>query len=506
MRVHMFMTFVLTMAALVTSFPSWHSRFSPGLSRQSLKMTSVPGGAVEEPKNVSSQSGLTGLVGLSSDDEFYARKLNFAIDLQGFTLPGLMWAAATADAEALKITTEQYMENIKSNRDEFFKGDLFDCKDLMENLREALDTNGTFTLLLGGKHVGKSKVLETLAKEYNDAAQGLLVLVVDMRKTDLTAGIVEAVGKLNQETKWKGLEGDFQDKLIEAAGELAVLAMGDRGKTVKIVSKLFKTEELTAVEAIASFVDAAKKMGRVPCLFVDEANRAFELVGAAAPEKKKRVQDILAMLTALAKQDKVLNVLLASSEYAYPYRLKKDVDFNVANIGRTIFAGEVPPASMRELLVKKWGLGLGLSDLCLAAYGGHIHYTAMALSELSLRKQDFAADYVVPASVYDGIVECLEEETKHPGMTDLLCELAVSGFAAIDKTSDPRAEMMVKKNVAGVVVKGSLVVGLPPEVWGCGAHCGLVPASQEVRLMIGEVLTRKAAREARSLALDRRRS
>ena len=57
-------------------------------------------------------------------------------------------------------------------------------------------------------------------------------------------------------------------------------------------------------------------------------------------------------------------------------------------------AGEVPPKRMRELLEKKWGVGPRLTNLCIAAYGGHIHYTAMAITELSLRKEDFSAAMV----------------------------------------------------------------------------------------------------------------
>ncbi len=183
-----------------------------------------------------------------------------------------------------------------------------------------------------------------------------------------------------------------------------------------------------------------------------------------------------------------MSVLLASSEYTYPYRLKKELGFNLANIGKTVFAGEIPPGRMRELLVEKWGLGPGLSELCLAAYGGHVLYTDMALSKLLLQKQDFAAEDVCPPTVYSGIVECLEAEAELPGMTDLLRKVAVFGFAPIDESSDPRADMMVKKNVAGFVVQGSLVVGLPRAVWG-SANYGLIPASQQVRLMIGKILS-----------------
>jgi hypothetical protein len=95
-------------------------------------------------------------------------------------------------------------------------------------------------------------------------------------------------------------------------------------------------------------------------------------------------------------------------------------------------------------------------------------------------------------------MECFEAEAEHPGMIDLLRDVAVTGFAPIKKIDDPRADMMVKKDVAGFVKNGSLVVGLPRPVWGCGADFGLIPASQQVRLMIGKILSREGLLVKRS--------
>ena len=49
----------------------------------------------------------SGLIGTSSDDDYYARHLDFPADLKGFTESGLMWAAAKVDAQALEITPEE---------------------------------------------------------------------------------------------------------------------------------------------------------------------------------------------------------------------------------------------------------------------------------------------------------------------------------------------------------------------------------------------------------------
>jgi hypothetical protein len=185
----------------------------------------------------------------------------------------------------------------------------------------------------------------------------------------------------------------------------------------------------------------------------------------------------------------MLNVLFASSEYSYPFRLKEDVGFNLADIGKVVVAGEVPPNKMGKLLRDKWKLGPRLINHCLAWYGGHIYSTVEAISSLSLRKEDFSADMAGPSGMYAGIVECVAAEAKHPGMIDLLRNISVFGFASIGTPSDPRTQLLVKSNVAGYVDIVSFAVGLPLAVWDSGVNFGLVPASQQVRIMIGKVLS-----------------
>ncbi|KAJ1397811.1 hypothetical protein B484DRAFT_471982 [Ochromonadaceae sp. CCMP2298] len=389
---------------------------------------------------LSSQSGptVTGLIGPSCTDRYYAQQLDFPAALQGFTQAGVMWAAVEADIQALEITPEEYIGGIDTSSDQFFsKGALFD-EDMLATLRKALEDKGTFALLLGGGNTGKLKLLRILAEEYNKAGEGPIVVVVDMHMA--------------------------QSDAFEAG-----CGLPGHGNMGRAVSKI-NMGEVTAMEAIKGFVAAANKCGRMPCILVDQADIAFAV---RTQEDKIRASDILHLFTALSKQDHALNVLLTSSEYlVFPFRLQQDVDFSLGNIGEVVFAGELPSASMRKLLVEEWGLGPGLSDLCLAAYGGNVYYTAKALSKLSCHKQDFAADDVVSASVYNAIVNCLDAEIDHPDMTDLLCELTVTGFAAIDDVSDPRADMMAAKRVAGVVTQAL-------SWWGFRVRCGAVAPSMD---------------------------
>ena len=105
------------------------------------------------------------------------------------------------------------------------------------------------------------------------------------------------------------------------------------------------------------------------------------------------------------------------------------------------------------------------------------------------------------------ITRALAEEGKYPGITDLMSQLAVTGFAPLDRLMDPRAERLSKLHIAGGVAYENKVIGLPAHAWlqppppqwsaylwrrlrglplpGVGPHkAGLVPTSEMSRLLI----------------------
>ena len=89
------------------------------------------------------------------------------------------------------------------------------------------------------------------------------------------------------------------------------------------------------------------------------------------------------------------------------------------------------------------------------------------------------------------ITRALAEEGKYPGITDLMSQLAVTGFAPLDELMDPRAERLSELHIAGGVAYENTVIGLPAHAWlqpplpGVGPHkAGLVPTSEMSRLLI----------------------
>jgi hypothetical protein len=115
--------------------------------------------------------------------------------------------------------------------------------------------------------------------------------------------------------------------------------------------------------------------GLFPVLVIDEANVALpsprppKAPGDTRPEPpltpdearvRKRTLAALGLLTLLSKESKRLNVLLAASEHAEPFRLA-ELGYSTAHMTKVVVASEVPPAEMRAMLVDKWRCGPALT-------------------------------------------------------------------------------------------------------------------------------------------------
>jgi hypothetical protein len=185
-------------------------------------------------------------------------------------------------------------------------------------------------------------------------------------------------------------------------------------------------------------------------------------------------------------------VILVSSEHAFPYRLRDPkVDFNLDNFNGYIYAGEVPPKEMYDLLTVKWGVESNVAVTLINIYGGHIYDIKEALSRLYLERESF--DYLFDSNLTSNVQQCLdwrfEKEEDNVRMRETLRQLAVTGFVLLEKINDPIAKVISLNNVGGVVKKSGIVIGLNRQVWqGTKIKYGIVPSKQSMRLVIAESL------------------
>ena len=157
----------------------------------------------------------------------------------------------------------------------------------------------------------------------------------------------------------------------------------------------------------------------------------------------------------------------------------------MADVNKFIFAGEVPPNKMYELLTTRWGVGHNLAVTLIDYYGGHIYDIFSKLKELNKK-----GDILLPGSQLqaDSVLECLAFDGDKRHMRELLTQIAEKGFAPLRSKKDPEAEVISKNNVGGVVqFEKATVIGLPTAVHR-DHKMGLIPSKQSIRLVIAEVL------------------
>jgi hypothetical protein len=142
---------------------------------------------------------------------------------------------------------------------------------------------------------------------------------------------------------------------------------------------------------------------------------------------------------------------------------------------------------MKELL-KRFGMGEHLSNLCIGCFGGHIYTIQLALLKLQLSKGDHAAIACCPGGTTYEINACIREHGHT--MIPLLKGLAIDGIYPLRSDADHKAaEIACLYNVAGTMSVDDKVIALPPDVlFGLETQSASIPASQVTRLAIAEVL------------------
>lgn len=140
---------------------------------------------------------------------------------------------------------------------------------------------------------------------------------------------------------------------------------------------------------------------------------------------------------------------------------------------------------MYILLTEEWNLNENLALAVISLYGGHIWDIYQALLRLRRMKENF---YLFDADNSSNINRCFKNEIKKEDMISMLRLLAEEGFVPLQRRNDINAEAICKNNVGAVVVKSSLNIGLPENVWNDGCEFGLVPDSQSTRMIIAEYL------------------
>jgi hypothetical protein len=474
------------------------------------------------------------LAGVPADGAFFSQRLP---DLRAagalVTRRGLLWAAAQADAAARGLPCDEYVAGAKRAAKAFVdSNELVDRAATVDTLCDLAGADtGTLVLLVGAKDVGKSLIVRSLPARLAPLRRHVVVLSARSTGANLVRGIIDGIKPdatmlsefvlqlkkvapvfaasvaslvagafLGSIPPDFGMTGEAVSGAAAAAGASAAIAFAAHPPA----PATYEIADLSSV--LEAYIAACAARGLFPVLVIDEANVALpsprppKAPGDALPEPplsaeealvRKRTLAALGLLTQLSKESKRLNVLLAASEHAEPYRLAA-LGYSTAHMTEVVVASEVPPAEMRAMLVDKWRCGPALAEGLLAVYGGHVLRTKNALGKLARDKADFDAISAFAPDAIRGVLACLRAARSRgllmDGLDDILRELAERGYAAIDDDTDPRAALVSHFNVGGIVLRSTFAPGVPPAAWDSGGKVVLAASSQCMRLLLASEL------------------
>ena len=219
-----------------------------------------------------------------------------------------------------------------------------------------------------------------------------------------------------------------------------------------------------------------KKIGNASCIIVDEANLALP------GDDEARAQKALQYFVMLTKQQKRASVVLISSEFAYPYRLR-NASMNLRDIRNIIIANEIPKDEMVELMVTKWKMSQELAEEFHLYFGGDVDVCERAVEKLIQKGDSF--DPIADVLGSDGLSMC----ANNPAARKHLENMADQGWSPVKNVDeDAAAELIAKKNVGGVLPRHAQVFGGPKDMFKDQHEYALVPAGTLMRWKIAKAL------------------
>lgn len=402
------------------------------------------------------------------------------------------YEVAMAEAYNEHISVSEYLGRLLKRADSFLsRGELVDRGEFLTSIESAILSRGVMTVVLGGKSFGKSFVkAHAIASIQNRTSTDCTVVDIDMRSLKVKSMAQRVETQINAE-----LNPSWRAKLSKVIAQPFSMAVAwaiakSRAPATQPVSNAARDlmELLVKYDFSENMDKEIRKFtrdGRFLGIVIDEANRGLPQDGHLA-----EAQQVLSNLVGLTKQSRMASVVLISSEFGYPYRLQK-LQFNLADIGTVIIAGEVEESVMKNMLRQDWGMGQALADLFFKYYGGLIHTSFLALRELIALKNRFNPFAVVE-------LDMLRNCTRDPEAFEHLVNIAKQGYSFVENVvNDKGAELISSSGVGGIISNRARTFGLRDFFQGTTYTYAIIPSSFHNRLKICSELAKSAEAPAK---------
>ena len=407
------------------------------------------------------------------------------------------------------LGVEEYLSNVLRFQDEFIKSkEIVDRDGFLEALRNAMLWN-KFTLVLGGKNLGKTLIRnQTICEMENEANATLTIVEVNMREhpsQELFNAILQRVAEKNKGSA--AILKQFVGKVASSLGGLAsAVAVGTNSDEVAAPAATPISSAITALierlsssekeKTLSNFVGDLKGEGNATCIVVDEANIALPGLPATNSESESQLntlaQRALQYFVMITKETGLASIVLFSSELGYPYRLQA-CGMNLQDIQSIIIANEVPKKDMLSLMVNRWNMSADLAEEFFTYFGGNIDLCCRGVEQLR-RLGEYFDPFVALKCI--GLPTCAGD----PDAKKHLQNLAKQGWSPVyDIEGDRGAKLIAEEIVGGIVPKDAIAFDLPEGIWEGEHQFALVPSGTLMRWKIARELERVDSVGARNL-------
>ena len=399
------------------------------------------------------------------------------------------WAAVQNAASRSKTDDQTHMESIVALAYSHMNSSkIVDRSDAIQALVRSMETTGLFTLVLGGKNLGKT-FLKKIALQR--CGSTVMVLSEDMRSHPGENLLEVLLQVANSTVENMTTEEEFKPFIPEVSAILAAAfaVSGDLGQAAAPIATYVRDVVSLAADkrkrvrfALDEFLRIVGRTSKKPAIVVDEANLALPgLTNGQDAGERREAKSALAAMTQWTKQDKLSSVVLISSEFGYPFRLQA-AGLDLRDIGNIILIGEVPESDMIKMLQDDWGMDADLAEMFYNYFGGDIYTTKQALESLTRKKDTFDPFAVVRCP---GLPSCVENAAARAHLENI----AKQGFSLVKNVeTDEGAKMIAEKNVGGVIDKDAITFGLPPIFTGTDKEWAVIPSSYHMKLLIARKL------------------
>ncbi|CAJ1369092.1 unnamed protein product [Effrenium voratum] len=362
-------------------------------------------------------------------------------------------------AQAKGISAIECLQGVSAAAEAYRKSDQIAGRtDFIEALQQAMQESGLH-LLIGGKSLGKTKILRKVVEAVGNETP---LLYINMRlppKPESTDAL-ECLQVKAQQTwsaknapAWVGRSAKVIIALAQAVGKESLKKGAAEGAVELAFAELLNMPE--PQEFLSAFVDAAVAMNKILTIIIDEANRAFPNGNGNGESSSNReaASRALATFVAITKEKCQACVILAASDYAFPYGLAK-LGFNKYDGLGTIVIPEVEMELMLAVLTE-WGLPGDVAEEFYMNFGGNIYLCHQAVKTLLKQFKLGAEDSFDPFSVRG--TEGLAGLAKDPLTREHLENLARQGWSPIEEgsaeeeTESQKGARIIAKNFGGVI-------------------------------------------------------